>query len=155
MRRNHGGKAPSTGDWTVEQRRFFNRIEELTAEAATAYEAATFSPQRVARVLVELVREAHRFGKAEEAWSRVPARSEERRTSAALDLLAAKTLAVLAAPLCPEFAARLWRDLGFTEPPRWEERPAWVPSGQKIGDLTVSYFPNVRESLQARKQPAA
>ncbi|HEY3571821.1 MAG TPA: class I tRNA ligase family protein [Thermoanaerobaculia bacterium] len=155
VRKNHDGKTPSTGDWTAEQRRFFNRLEELNREAATAYEAATFSPQRVARVLCELVREAHRFGKAEETWSRVPSRGEERRTSAALDLLAAKTLAVLAAPLCPDFAARLWRDLGFTEPPRWEERPAWVPSGQKIGDLTTPYFPCVHESLQSRKQPAA
>ncbi len=155
VRKNHDGKTPSTGDWTAEQRRFFNRLEELSREAATAYEAATFSPQRVARVLCELVREAHRFGKAEETWSRVPSRGEERRTSAALDLLAAKTLAVLAAPLCPDFAARLWRDLGFTEPPRWEERPAWVPSGQKIGDLTTPYFPCVHESLQSRKQPAA
>ncbi len=155
VRRNHGGKTPSTGDWTVEQRRFFNRLEELTAEAATAYEAATFSPQRVARVLSELVREARRFGKAEEKWARVPVRGEERRTSAALDLLAAKTLAVLSAPLCPDFAARLWSDLGFTEPPRWEERPAWVPSGQAIGNLETPYFPSVRESLQSRKQPAA
>ncbi len=155
VRKNHDGKTPSTGDWTAEQRRFFNRLEELSREAATAYEAATFSPQRVARVLCELVREAHRFGKAEETWSRVPSRGEERRTSAALDLLAAKTLAVLAAPLCPDFAARLWRDLGFTDPPRWEERPAWVPSGQKIGDLTTPYFPCVHESLQSRKQPAA
>jgi methionyl-tRNA synthetase len=155
IRKNHGGKAPSTGDWTAEQRRFFNRLEELSAEAATAYEAATFSPQRVARVLSELVREARRFGKAEEKWSRVPARGEERRTAAVLDLLAAKTLAVLSAPLCPEFATRLWNDLGFAEPMRWEERPTWVPSGQKIGDLATPYFPSVRESLQSRKQPAA
>jgi len=155
VRRDAGGTAPSTGDWTVEQRRFFGRLEELIAEAARAYEAATFSPQAAARVLSALVREAHRFGKAEEKWHRVPARGEERRTALTLELLAAKTLAVLAAPLTPEFAARLWRDLGFETAPRWEDRPAWVPAGQKIGDLGTPYFPNVRESLQTRKQPAA
>jgi methionyl-tRNA synthetase len=155
VRGSFGGKAPSTGDWTAEQRRFFDRLEALTAEAGQAYEAATFSPQRAARVLSELVREARRFGKAEEKWSRVPSRGEERRTAAALELLAAKTLALLAAPILPEFAARLWRDLGFTAPPRWEERPTWVPSGQPVGDLRTPYFPNVHESLQTRKQPAA
>ena len=155
VRRDHGGTAPSTGDWTVEQRRFFGRLEELIAEAARAYEAATFSPQAAARVLSALVREAHRFGKAEEKWHRVPTRGEERRTALTLELLAAKTLAVLAAPLTPEFAARLWRDLGFETAPRWEDRPAWVPAGQKIGDLGTPYFPSVRESLQTRKQPAA
>jgi methionyl-tRNA synthetase len=155
VRGSFGAKAPSTGDWTVEQRRFFDRLEALAAEAATAYEAATFSPQQAARVLSELVREARRFGKAEEKWGRVPSRGEERRTAAALELLAAKTLALLAAPILPDFAARLWHDLGFTAAPRWEERLTWVPSGQALGELRASYFPNVRESLQTRKQPAA
>ena len=155
VRANFGGAAPSTGDWTVEQRRFFNRLEELTAEAARGYEAATFSPQRAVRALSELVREARRFGKAEEKWSRVPSRGEERRTAATLELLAAKTLALLAAPILPDFAARLRRDLGFTAPLPWEERPTWVPSGQRIGELGKPYFPNVRESLQTREQPAA
>ena len=161
VRRDCGGKVPSTGDWTAEHRRFFNRLEALTAEAAEAYEARTFSPQRAARVLSEVVREARRFGKAEENWSRVPDRGEERRTAVALGLLAAKQLAVLAAPILPEFAARLWRDLGYETPlegHRWEERPAWVPSGQRIGNLGdpgQPYFPDVRESLETRRQPAA
>ncbi|HEX6901436.1 MAG TPA: class I tRNA ligase family protein [Thermoanaerobaculia bacterium] len=156
--RDFGGKVPSTGDWTEEHRRFFNRLEELSAEAAAAYEARTFSPQRAARVLCELVREARRFGRAQESWRRVPARGEERRTAAALELLAAKTLATLAAPILPELAARLWRDLGFkTEigEHRWEERPSWVPSGQMLENPDAPYFRSVRESLAARKQPAA
>jgi methionyl-tRNA synthetase len=156
--RDFGGKVPSTGDWTEEHRRFFNRLEALSAEAAEAYEARTFSPQRAARVLCELVREARRFGRAQESWRRVPARGEERRTAAALELLAAKTLATLAAPILPEFAARLWRDLGFeTElrEHRWEDRPSWVPSGQTLENPDAPYFRSVRESLAARKQPAA
>jgi methionyl-tRNA synthetase len=158
VRRDFGGKVPATGDWTAEHRRFYDRLEALTGEAAQAYEARTFSPQRAARVLCELVREARRFGKSEEAWRRVPARGEERRTAAALELLAAKTLAVLAAPILPEFALRLWRNLGFETPlasHRWEERPSWVPSGQPIGELGALYFPSVRDSLEARRQPAA
>src|SRR5215203_2250514 len=161
VRRDFGGKVPSTGDWTEEHRRFFNRLEALSAEAAESYEARTFSPQRAARVLCELVREARRFGKAEEAWSRVPERGEERRTAAALELLAAKTLAVLAAPILPELAARLWRDLGYETPlagHRWEERPSWVPAGQqagRLGESGESYFPNVREAMAARNQQVA
>ena len=156
--RDFGGKVPSTGDWTAEHRRFFTRLEELTAEAAQAYEARTFSLQRAARVLGELVREARRFGRAEEHWRRVPTRGEERRTAAALELLAAKTLATLAAPILPDFADRLWRDLGFETPireHRWEDRPSWVPSGQTLEKQGAPYFRSVRESLAARKQPAA
>jgi methionyl-tRNA synthetase len=138
VRGEFGGQVPATGDWTPEHRRFFNRLEALTAEAATAYEARTFSPQRATRVLGELVREARRFAKSELGWRRVPSRSQERRTAAALELLAAKLLAVLSSPILPDFAARLWRDLGFETPfaeHRWEDRPAWVPAGQALQGL--------------------
>jgi len=158
VRRDHGGKVPATGDWTAEHRRFFERLEALSAAAATAYEARTFSLQRAARVLCELVREARRFGKAEAAWSRVPERGEERRTAAALELLAAKTLATLAAPILPAVAARLWRALGYASPladHRWEERPSWVPPGQMVRGTAEPYFPSVREALETRRQPAA
>jgi len=99
-----------------------------------------------------------RFGQAEAAWSRVSERGEERRTAAALELLAAKTLATLAAPILPELAAHLWRDLGYTTPlsgHRWEERPTWVPAGQMVAGNREPYFPSVHECLETRRQPAA
>ena len=134
----HGGVVPWTGDWTDDHRRFYARIERLSAEIAEAYEPKTFSLQRAARGLSELVRAARRFGAAESGWLRVEARGEERRTGVALELLAAKQLAVLAGPLMPTFAAALWRALGFITPfsaQRLEERPEWVPGGQRIGAL--------------------
>lgn len=134
----HGGLVPWTGDWTEDHRRFYARIEQLSAEIAEAFEPKTFSLQRAARGLVELVRAARRFGAAESGWLRVEARGEERRTGVALELLAAKQLAVLAGPLMPTFAAALWRALGYSTPfsaQRFEERPEWVPGGQRIGDL--------------------
>jgi methionyl-tRNA synthetase len=160
VREEHGGKVPATGDWTAEHRRFFGRLEAYSADAAQAYEAATFSPQRAVRVMNELVREARRFAKAEESWRRVAARGEERRTAVALELLAAKLLAVMAAPILPDFAERLWKDLGYGTPlaeHRWEdERPAWVPSGQEIGALAAEpYFPSVRKALETRQRTAA
>ncbi|HXU45550.1 MAG TPA: class I tRNA ligase family protein [Thermoanaerobaculia bacterium] len=136
VREQYDGEVPATGDWTDDHRRFYARIEQLTAEAIEAYEPRTFSPQRAARVLAELVRSARRFGAAEAGWLRVVARGEERRTGVALELLAAKQLAVLSAPLMPAFAAALWRELGFARPlseHRLEARPDWVPSGQRIG----------------------
>lgn len=159
-RREFAGRVPATGDWTAEHHRFFERLKAMTAEVATAYEARTFSPQQAVRLLSELVREARRFGKAEENWRRVAERGEERRTAGALELLAAKQLAVLAAPILPDFADRLWLDLGYAEPlssHRWEVTPSWVPADQRIGSLGMGepYFPNVRESLETRRQPAA
>ena len=136
------GLVPATGDWTDEHHRFCQQIRSFVQETAAAYEAATFSPQKATRTLCELVRVAKRFGKAERHWRRVSSRHEERRTGLALELFAAKNLAILAAPIMPGFAARLWRDLGYEQPQAavWGDALSWVPSGQRLGDLTVPYF---------------
>jgi methionyl-tRNA synthetase len=158
LREEFDDQAPAAGAWTAEQRLFHERLQGFTAEAARAYQAATFSPQRAARILGELVREARRFGRAEECWRRVPARCAERRTAAALELLAAKALALLAAPIMPELAARLWRELGYAAPlaaRRWEDQPSWVPAGQRLCGLAgAPYFPSVRQLLGSRNLPA-
>lgn len=152
VRRDAGGRVPATGDWTAEHRRFYARLCQLAAEAAGAYEASTFSPQRAAAALSTLVREARRFGKAEDGWRRVARRGEERRTGIALELLAARSLAMMAAPILPDFAARLLRELGYgdvTLAARWEEQPEWVPAGQRVGDLDAPFFPDVRDAIAA------
>lgn len=143
------GAVPSTGAWTDEHRHFYQALISLTAEAAAAYEAETFSPQRATRVCAELVRTARRFAAAEEHWRRLPSRFEERRTALALEVLAAKVLAVVAAPVMPGFAARLWADLGFDGPLRWEEVPEFVPGGRKVEGLDRSHFTAVEEPRHA------
>lgn len=134
------GVLPGTGAWTAEHRRFHRTLGRLSGEAAEAYEPATFSPQRVARVAGELVREARRFGRAEQHWLGVPHRFEERRTALALEALAVKTLALVSAPIMPGFAGRLWRDLGYEGELLWEDVPELVPGGRKIDGLDRPYF---------------
>lgn len=146
----YAGVTPAIGIWTDEQRRFYEKLKEFIVEAACAYEAKTFSPQRATRVLCELVRTARRFGKAEDHWRQVAGRREERRTAVALELAAAKILALLAAPIMPDFAARLWGDLGYATSlltGSWEETPTWVQARQKIGALDRTYFPDVTNCL--------
>ncbi|MEM7584697.1 MAG: class I tRNA ligase family protein [Acidobacteriota bacterium] len=141
------GKVPATGDWTNEHLRFYRRLERLIAEATEAYEPTSFSLQRASRVVMELVRTAHRFGASESHWRGVAERQQERRTAIALELLAARVLAVLAAPLMPDFSARLWRDLGHDQPlpeGAWELSPAWLPEGQTVGELGEHDFLSVR-----------
>src|SRR5262249_61589178 len=85
-----GGEIPATGDWTEDHRRFYARLPDFVAAAAAGYEPRSFSPQQTVRACGELVRAARRFGQAEAHWRKVAARSEERRTGPALELLAAK-----------------------------------------------------------------
>jgi len=124
--------------WTSEHQLFRDRLTRLSADVGDAYEAKTFSPQTAARLLCELVRSARRFGQLEEHWRHTTGREGERRNGVFLELAASRTLALLAAPMMPEFAARLWRGLGFeTEirDARWPESPESVPPGQRIERL--------------------
>jgi len=93
LRSEFDGVLPGTGSWTDDHQRFYQGLSRLSRDAAEAYEVGTFSPQKAARILCELVRMARRFGKAEEHWRGVAGHAEERRTAVALEVLAAKTLA--------------------------------------------------------------
>ncbi len=153
LRRDFDDVVPATGDWTGEQRRFYHRLQALLAAAAEAYEAEGFSPQRATRAMSELVREARRFGRGERHWNGVAARGEERRTAIALEALAAKLLGLIAAPVMPEFADRLWRGLGFAAGPgdgSWTGALDWVPAGQRAARFESPFFPGLREYLAAR-----
>lgn len=141
----YGGIVPEAGEWTDDHCHFYQKLKHLNEEATYAYEAETFSPQQVTRLLCELVRTARRFGKAEDHLSQVATRRDERRTGIALELAAARALALLATPIMPDFASRLWKNLGyktslFTR--RWEEIPGFVQSGQKTHNLAGPYFPH-------------
>jgi methionyl-tRNA synthetase len=149
VRSEHGGKLPGTGAWTADHQRFFDGLVGHTAEIAEAYEAATFSPARAVRLLGELVRSARRFAAAEQAWRGVPSRFEERRTAVALEALAAKVLALTAAPVMPGFAAALWRDLGYRQPMRWEPVPEPVPGGRDLGALDRPHFATAERVKEA------
>jgi methionyl-tRNA synthetase len=134
---------PAAGDLTDEQREFYEKLKRFIAKAAGAYEATSYSPRRAASVLVELVRAAREFSAQKNS-----------QTSVALELAAAKTLAILAGPIMPEFSARLWSDLGNGAPisaAHWQGEPQWVPSGTRINNLDQPYF---AEMAYAKSQTA-
>ena len=136
------GIAQEPGFWTPEQRDFYRELQLTVADVGQAYEAETFSLRRVVRLLCEMVRRANDFGSGEVHWEKVERRRNELRTSLALELAAARALALLSAPILPRFSAELWRGLGNEKPLQengWEEIPAWVPPGTPI-DLDREYF---------------
>lgn len=139
--REFDGAIPEAGAWSDEQRRFYQCLQQITAEVAQAYEAETFSPQRVTRLLCELVRSTRRFASAEHYLAEIATRRAQRRTAVALEAAAAKTLAQLAAPVMPSFAQRLWADLGYATPLcHWETTLTLPPAGQRIAASDSPYF---------------
>lgn len=138
-----GSVVPATGLWLREHHRFYDDLRAIGGEIAAACEPDDFSPQRMTRKLRELVRLAAEFSAGQRHWRGVAGRGDERRTAVALELAAAKALAIWASPVMPEFGAVLWRDLGFDQdisPLRWEDVPAWVPAGQVAAARAGGYF---------------
>lgn len=145
------GGTPDVAALSDNQRQFYETLKALSADAAIAYAAKTFSPQRATRVLCELVRIAHNFGAAEDHWQGVAGHHAERQSAIALELLAAKTLAILSAPLMPDFAARLWQDLGYDSSRltgAWAETPEWVADGRKFKRPEQPYFTTPRHNTK-------
>lgn len=142
-KQEYQNRVPSLTPLEDEQRQFREVLRVLVSEAETAYSAKTFSPQLATRACCELVRHARRFGKSEDHWRNVSEREERRASSVALELLAVKVLAVIACPVVPGFAARLWKSLGYASPvssARWENLLDPVPAGTELSGLDVVTF---------------
>ena len=136
------GKTPEAGAWTDRHLAFMKRLKNTLDQAKEAYSWETYSPQRLSRLAIELVRSARDFGRAEEAWGNTSAGYNEQRTAIALELAALRTLAMIVTPLMPDFAAHLGHCLGYDQPiTRWENEPHFVTPGQKISGLADDYFP--------------
>ncbi|HYL04599.1 MAG TPA: FAD-dependent oxidoreductase, partial [Thermoanaerobaculia bacterium] len=138
---DHAGQAPPTQAWTPEQQQFTGTLLRCVEDAATAYQAATFSPRRAARALGDLAAAAAGFADRELPWRGLANRREERNTGVALQVLAVKVLAVTAYPLLPAWSARLWSCVGDASPlgdggaAAWEDTPGFVPTGSPIRGL--------------------
>lgn len=131
-----------------DQQEFVEQLRRFVGEAESAYSAETFSPQSAARTCCELIRVARRFGHSENHWELVRGRERRRHTSLALELLAAKLLALLSAPLTPVFAKDLWTSLGFSTPMAaadWSEAVTPVPAGQATAGLNSLQFPGIHK----------
>jgi methionyl-tRNA synthetase len=126
-----------------EHKAFLAFLEATTHSLRQAYTARSFSTRRATRALLELVDETRAFAASQSYFAAVPARTNELRTALALELAAARLLALGVAPIMPRFAERLFRGLGGTHPvaeAAWPEGHGWVAEGTAV-DLREVGFP--------------
>ena len=143
LRATRDGLAPEPGYWMREHKAFLAFLESTRNELRDAYAIETFSARRATRALLRLVEETRAFAESQHHLATAPARANELRTAQALELAAARLLALGVSPIMPRFAERLFRGLGETHPvaeASWPEGHGWVAEGTAI-DLREAGFP--------------
>jgi methionyl-tRNA synthetase len=144
------GVVPDTGTWTLQHRAFYRRLHDIARLAAELYAPPSFSPRGVARLLSGLVHEAAQFSEAERHWGGSAPPTAEARSVVVLEIAAARLLALLSAPMMPDFAAWLWRSLGDSqsiEAFRWPEVPPLPAAGSAVC-LDEPFFQQSRAQLR-------
>ena len=110
---------PSLAPWSPEQAQFVAQLKAIATRARAGYD--TMLLREVAAAIHELVERATTFGTAQRHLAGIASLESQRTTGLALELAAARTLAVIAAPLMPRFARELWKHLGYTGDVIWDD----------------------------------
>jgi methionyl-tRNA synthetase len=150
------GTAPSPAVWIDSHSCFCDYLRGVPADMAFAYSEKSFSTQLAARQLLELVRRSSAFGRSEEHWSQVTSRRLTHNTALALELAAARLFTIMAAPMMPQFAASLWKDLGQTSSIHhavWPDGMEWLEPGIRISNLKRKYFETYEKDVELSPQP--
>jgi methionyl-tRNA synthetase len=139
VEKDYGGIAPDAGIWRPEHTAFLADLNLRLAALAGALGQDGFSLNRAADTLIEIVDDAIRFGERERVAGGIASWKDEARTAIALELAAAKLLAVGSAPVMPRFAGRLALALGIDQPQEWPEGVRLVAPGTRV-DLAGAVF---------------
>jgi methionyl-tRNA synthetase len=114
---NHSQRiVPKRGLLSIEDQVFLEKIQTLTQEAETAFEK--FQLRRASQLLMELAQAGNAYFDAKKPWSaaKKPELRESLETTISCCLECIKALALIAAPIIPENAEKVWQLLGFSKP---------------------------------------
>lgn len=131
-----GGKVPLLETVKPIDRDFSAKVTMLAEEIAEAY--ATFHLRKAAQLLMELAHTGNAYFDAKKPWliSKDPSLRAEMHTTIHFCLECLKVLALVSFPIIPDAAARLWAQLGNTDPLstlRWNEvLESQTPAGRVL-----------------------
>jgi len=139
----HQGKIPSLSCFDSQDEAFLAQIDTLLNEAAQCYE--NFHLRKVCQVLMDLAQVGNVYFDTKKPWvlAKNPASQPELESCLSLCLHCIKSLALIASPLIPESAQKIWQMLGnHTELAKesWEiVQKMILPAQQKIGEPQVLF----------------
>ncbi|OGN56318.1 MAG: methionine--tRNA ligase [Chlamydiae bacterium RIFCSPHIGHO2_12_FULL_44_59] len=130
------------------------QMQHLVAAAALSFES--FHLRKATQILMELASLGNAYFDHQKPWAlaKDPKRKDKLKTVLGMSVECIKNLALVASPMIPETAQKIWEMLGFqTELARgsWEKiHKTPVPEGQKLGKVEV-LFQKV-EDMEIEKQ---
>ena len=125
--------APEFEEWADEHSQFYSELTAFSNRARQGYESRRL--QVVAKTAIDLVDRTVAFGLEQSHLAHVPGYEDQRATGVALELAAARLLAIICAPIMPNFGAQLWKILGHHHPMEdegWSREPKFLPPGQRL-----------------------
>lgn len=137
------GKAPGMDALQPVDTELLENLRRLTAEAKEAY--SQFKLRRASQILMEAVQAGNVYFDFKKPWkdAKDPALRAVMETTIALSLECIKTVALLAYPLIPTTAEKIWKQLGFQtsiETEGWEKITLLeVSAGQALGTPEILF----------------
>ena len=136
----HFGEVPEKGEFNSQDRDFIEAIQHLVDEAQNAY--AHFHLRKVTQILMELSQAGNAYFEHKKPWAM--AKDSELRASLGTVLnnciQCIKALCIIASPIIPESAQKIWKNLGFSdslEKGSWREiSKSEIKAGTILGEST-------------------
>jgi methionyl-tRNA synthetase len=125
--------APEFDEWAEEHTQFFAELTAFSNRAREGYQSRRL--QIVAKSAIDLVDRTVAFAHEQSHLANLSGYEDQRATGVALELAAARLLAVICAPIMPSFGAQLWKILGHHYPMEeegWSREPKFVAPGQRL-----------------------
>ena len=137
------GKAPAMDAFEPVDLELLETLRRLTEEAKEAY--SQFKLRRASQILMETVQAGNVYFDLKKPWkdAKDPMRRVAMETTIALSLECIKTVALLAYPLIPMTAEKIWKQLGFQtsiEAEGWEKISlSQLQAGQELGTPEILF----------------
>lgn len=140
---NCDGKVPQQHVLQPIDVKFLQDVQLLAAQAKSSYE--TFKVRRASQLMMELAQLGNVYFDTKRPWqdAKQPETKQAMETTIACCMECLKTLALVAAPIVPDSAAKIWAMLGYEAP---LDRPGWesivshpIPAGQSLKEPKVLF----------------
>ena len=146
------GKVPSAETLETVDKEFLAKIDSIAKESAKAYDS--FQLRRASQLVMELAQSGNAYFDTKKPWTaaKQPEKAPEMRSTIYCCVQAIKALALLASPIIPESAEKVWHMLGFTSElskQKWDEVLCTeIPSGTVLPKPVILFSKVEDEAVQ-------